>query len=120
MCKISKRFHLYLVGVFTGIANGLFGSGGGIISVSMLEKEGLEAKKAHATSLAITLPLSLVSGYIYFSKGSFDLIEAMKFIPFGLVGVIVGAKLLHKIPNRILKKIFGVMMIIFGIRFLKG
>ena len=38
----------------------------------MLEKGGSEAKKAHATSIAITLPLSIISGLVYFKGGSLD------------------------------------------------
>ena len=99
-----------------GIANGLFGSGGGIVAVPMLEHDGTEVKKAHATSIAITLPLSLISSFVYFSKGSIDVVYALKFIPFGIAGVFIGSKLLLKLSNITLKRIFGAIMIIFGIR----
>lgn len=52
-----------------------FGSGGGMIAVPMLEKGGSEAKKAHATSIAITLPLSIISGLVYFKGGSLDFLR---------------------------------------------
>lgn len=120
MRKFIKRFYLYIVGILAGIANGLFGSGGGMITVPMLERDDIEPKKAHATSIAITLPLSIISGIVYFSKGSIDFSLALKFIPFGILGVIVGSKLLVKLSSKTLKRIFGLIMIIFGLRFLKG
>ncbi len=116
MKKQIKRTFLYLTGALTGIANGLFGSGGGIVAVPMLEHDGVDVKKSHATSIAITLPLSVISGFIYFQKGSIDIIEALKFIPFGIFGVFVGTKLLLKLSGKTLKRLFGAVMIFFGIR----
>lgn len=115
--KHSKAYY-YIVGSITGIANGLFGSGGGMLSVPLLENTGLEAKKAHASSIAITLPLSIISTVIYSFKGHIDYPLALKFIPLGLLGAILGSKLLKKISNKLLKKIFGVILIISGIRML--
>lgn len=107
------------MGALIGATNGMFGSGGGIVAVPMLEHDKTEVKKAHATSIAITLPLSLISGMVYFSKGSIDIIHAIKFVPFGILGVIIGTKLLLKLSSITLKRIFGAVMIFFGIRLLR-
>lgn len=115
--KHNKAYY-YIIGGVTGIANGLFGSGGGMLSVPLLENTGLEAKKAHASSIAITLPLSVVSTFVYSLKGHINYSLALKFIPLGLLGAIAGSWLLKKISNKILKKIFGVILIISGIRML--
>ena len=82
----------------------------------MLEKGGSEPKKAHATSIAITLPLSIISGLVYFKGGSLDFSQAVKFIPLGIVGAAVGAMLMKKLSNSLLKRIFGALMIIAGVR----
>lgn len=111
-----KKTYLYVMGALVGIANGLFGSGGGIVAVPMLEYDKTEVKKAHATSIAITLPLSIISSFVYFSKGSIDIVYALKFIPFGIAGVFIGSKLMMKLSGITLKRIFGVVMIAFGIR----
>lgn len=116
MLKYMKKVYLYILGAFVGAANGMFGSGGGIVAVPMLEHDDDDVKKAHATSIAITLPLSILSGMIYFTKGSIDIIYALKFIPFGIAGVFLGTKLLMKLSSIILKRIFGAVMIFFGIR----
>ena len=115
---IHSKSYFYLVGGVTGIANGLFGSGGGMLSVPLLENTNLEAKKAHASSIAITLPLSVISTIIYSVKGHINYPLALKFIPLGLLGAIVGSWLLKRISNKLLKKIFGVILIISGIRML--
>lgn len=115
--KHSKLYY-YIVGGVTGIANGLFGSGGGMLSVPLLENTGLEAKKSHASSIAITLPLSVISTVIYSVKGHINYSLALKFVPLGILGAIIGSWLLKKISNKVLRKIFGVILIISGIRML--
>ena len=109
--RINKKCFNALTGIAVGICNGFFGSGGGMIAVPMLEKGGSEAKKAHAT-----LPLSIISGLVYFKGGSLDFSQAVKFIPLGLAGAAVGAMLMKKLSNSLLKRIFGALMIIAGVR----
>lgn len=105
-----------LLGAAAGLANGFFGSGGGIIAVPMLKKAGFEPKKAHAGSLALTLPLSAVSALFYLGNKSFDYMSAVKLIPFGLAGAAAGAFLMKRIPVRLLSGIFGLLLVIAGVR----
>lgn len=113
----GKVFH-GILGAVTGLANGLFGSGGGVVAVPMLEKGGAEPKKAHATSLALTLPLSVISAVFYSFRGTLPFSEAMKLVPFGLAGAALGSILLKKVPVKWLKRIFGLLLIAAGGRML--
>ena len=106
-----------LIGLFSGFLNGLFGSGGGLITVPLLEKLlQAEPKKAHATSVSIILPLSAMSAFLYLKGRHLDFSEAVWFIPFGIPGAVVGAWLLKKVSNRWLKKIFGILLIFAAVR----
>lgn len=116
MKKIFSKLYFPLLGAVTGITNGLFGSGGGMLAVPMLENADIKAKAAHATAIAVTLPLSVISGLIYFSKGGIDILSALKYVPLGIVGAAIGAKLLKKLANKTIKKIFSIVMIAAGIR----
>lgn len=114
--KSVGKLYYCILGIVTGLANGLFGSGGGIIAVPMLQKSGLEIKNSHATSLALTLPLSIVSGFFYYEaiKGVFS--HTLILILFGLAGSIVGGILMKKIKPEYLKRAFGLLLIISGVR----
>ncbi len=112
------KFYFGLVGAVTGLCNGLFGSGGGIAAVPMLQKGGMDVKSSHATSLALTLPLSAVSAFFYGYGESFRWGDALPLIPFGLAGAVIGGLLMKKIPTAALKRIFGVILIISGGRLL--
>ena len=111
-----SKIKLILIGLITGGLTGFFGSGGGILTVPMLEGSGLSPNEAHSTSLAITLPLSVISGFFYLRGGGLEFSQALKFIPLGIIGAFVGARLLAKISAKLLRKIFTVVMLIAGIR----
>ncbi|GAE90549.1 hypothetical protein JCM21531_4172 [Acetivibrio straminisolvens JCM 21531] len=71
--SVSKYIKFAIIGLVTGIANGLFGSGGGTIAVPamvLLLKE--EEHVAHATAISIILPLTLVSAFIYVANSYID------------------------------------------------
>ncbi len=108
------------IGFVSGILNGLFGSGGGVAAVPLLEASGLEAKKSHATSVALIFLLSIISVIIYGFNGNLDYETALKYIPYGLVGAVLGAVLLKKVPNSLLRRIFGGVILISAVKILLG
>jgi len=117
---MKSKIKYILIGVLSGILNGLFGSGGGIAAVPMLEKAGVEAKKSHATSVVIIFFLSIAATIGYYAGGRLDFGAALPLIPSGLLGAAVGSILLKKIKNGLLRRIFGAVMIISAVRiFLK-
>ncbi len=106
-----------IIGLVSGILNGMFGSGGGLAAVPLIEKLlGVEAKKAHATSISVIMPLSIVSAFLYLKGEFFSFAEALKFVPFGIVGAIAGGILLKKISNVWLRRIFGAVLIFSAIK----
>lgn len=106
-----------LIGVVTGIANGLFGSGGGTVVVPCMEKYlDIDAHKSHATAIAIILPLSVLSAIIYVFKADVPWIETAVVSAGGVVGGFVGARLLNKISGRWLHIIFGAAMLAAAVR----
>ena len=105
-----------LAGIGIGFINGLLGAGGGMLAVPVLKQSGLEQKKAHATGLALILPLSIFSAVMYTVSGKVTLDNALPFIPAGLIGALAGAWLMPKLPSRILKMMLGVFMVWAAIR----
>ena len=106
-----------VIGGLAGLANGFFGSGGGLFLVPLFTRWiHLEQRKAFASSIAVILPLSLVSAVVYFFHGSIDLGEALPFLLGGLLGGILSLRFFEKIPLPILRKCFGVLIVYGGIR----
>ena len=110
--KKGKWTRAAVTGTLCGLLNGLFGAGGGIAAVPLLRAGGLEQKKAHATSLAV---ISAVS-YLWSGAASFS--EALPYLPGGFLGACAGALLMKKLSSNLLRRGFGALLIVAGIRLL--
>ncbi len=113
-----KKYIELIFGGVCGFLNGLFGSGGGTVAVPAFEKNGTEPKKAHASSVALIFVLSLVTAVVYLINGKLDFSAAWEYIPYGLIGAVLGAVLLKKTPDKLIRKIFGVLIIAGAVRML--
>ncbi len=74
-----------IIGIATGMANGLFGSGGGTIVVpAMVYLLDADDHTAHATAISVILPLTLVSAFFYIKGrkifGAFMIIAAIRML----------------------------------------
>lgn len=105
-------------GTATGFLNGLLGAGGGMVAVPLLRALGLSEKESHATSIAVILPLSLLSGFLYLRHGRFALTDALIFLPGGALGAIVGAFLLKRLSPVWIRKVFGILVLYSAVRLL--
>ena len=116
---IKQKLYLVLAGSLTGVCNGLFGGGGGMITVPVLTMLcGYEPKKAHATAIAVILPVSIISALIYLFKGYFQLELSIAVGVGVIIGGIIGAVLLKKFSNTVISKIFALLMLIAGVKLL--
>ena len=105
--------------LLTGVANGLFGGGGGMLAVPAYTLScGEETKKAHATAVAAILPLSAISAAIYIANGNFE--PSFGYYVGGAViaGGVIGSFLLKKISSGFLEFVFYAIMLLAGIRML--
>ncbi|GHU75286.1 UPF0721 transmembrane protein [Clostridia bacterium] len=110
-----------ILGLIAGFLNGLFGAGGGTVIVPAMQKFlGIETKKSHATAIAVILPLSAVSMFVYLGKGDIEWNAVLLISAGGLAGGFVGAKLLSKTPKNIIHKVFGICMILAAWRMVSG
>lgn len=117
---MRKRYYILIsAGFLTGLINGLFGAGGGLLLVPFLTYVlKFEQKKAQATSIAVIFALSLVSLMIYANRYANMLQAAIPFVVGGAVGAPLGAFFLRRIPNKLLKRIFALFLIYCGARML--
>ncbi len=106
-----------LVGFFAGIINGLFGSGGGTVLVpSLVFCMNVEDHKAHATAISVILPISIISSLVYMKHGVVDFPLTLAVSVGSIIGGFVGSTILRKVPVKVLRRFFGIIMIIAAIR----
>lgn len=113
-----KKSFFILSSILIGLLNGLFGSGGGIVAIKVLEKNNIRNKYAHASSLYVILPISILSVIIYFLKTKIIIFEVIFYCVFGMIGSFIGSYILKGIDAKLLKKIFSLFMIYSGFRIL--
>ena len=107
-----------LLGLVTGILSGLMGIGGAIIIIpTLVLLFGLSQHMAQGTTLALMVPpIGLLAAWTYYQKGFVDL-KIAGFICIGFfIGGLLGANLAIGIPDQILKKVFGVLLLAVSLR----
>lgn len=115
---MQVKFKHLLAGGGAGLANGLFGGGGGSVLVPLLTRFcGLDQRKAFATSVAIILPLCTLSAVIYFVRGQLNWEAAWPYLTGGAVGGWLGGKLFRGIRVDWLRRVFGLLLIYGGTRY---
>lgn len=113
----SKTVQCAVAGGLAGAANGFFGAGGGMVLVPLLLRwVKLEEKRAFATSVAIILPMCLVSAAIYWFRAGLDLRTALPYLLGGLAGGFLGGKLFTKVPANWLRRILALFLLYGGVR----
>ena len=110
-----------VAGGLAGIANGFFGGGGGMVLVPLLTARcGLDQRRAFATSVAIILPLCVLSSVIYLFRGGLDLAVALPYLAGGLDGGFLGGRLFQKLNMDWLRRAFALLILYGGFKSLFG
>ncbi|MCF6092624.1 sulfite exporter TauE/SafE family protein [Microaerobacter geothermalis] len=118
MVTLSKKWFQLIIGIGTGLINGLIGVGGTLLVPALVHFIQVPRKIAHGSSIAIILPTSLISIFIYKNHLQIPLNEILPLMLGGMVGGFIGAKLLKRFSNRWLKRLFSILMVVAGIRML--
>lgn len=118
---VKKHWKEIVIGLVTGVLNGLFGAGGGSVVVPAMEKFlKIDEKKSHATAILIILMMSSVSSFFYIKSGFFNMRLWLLTSCGGVLGGLVGAKLLAKIPKKWLKIVFGGVICVTAVKMIMG
>ena len=106
-----------IIGTLAGIISGLFSTGGGMILVpAFIYILNIEATKARGTSVFCILPMVLTSSLFYYKSNFIDWKISLLCAIGGTIGGYIGAKLLKKIPEKIMKIVFTVFLIYISYR----
>lgn len=113
---LKRNLKLIVIGIVSGLVNGFFGAGGGLIIVPMLKKfDSQNSKTIHATTLGCVMFMCLSSSVVYFLDGVIDF-KLVAFCTIGsLLGSVVAVKLLKNLKNKVIDLIFSLVLILAGI-----
>lgn len=113
----NLKFRNVIIGIIAGIISGLFSTGGGMILVpAFIYLLKIDDTKARGTSVFCILPMVLASSIFYYKGNYIDWKIAALCAIGGAIGGYIGAKLLKKLPDKILKIAFTGFLIYVSIR----
>lgn len=114
-----SSFKTGLVGAASGVVNGLFGAGGGMILVPLLTKlTDLKDSEIFPASISIILPMCLVTLGISAIQAPLPWAEALWYLIGSTIGGILAGRLGPKIPTAWLHRILGILILWGGWRYL--
>ena len=116
LMSIQIILSLVFIGILAGILSGLVGVGGGVIMVPLLVLLlGFSQHQAQGTSLAVlVVPVTAVAVYNYYKEGFIDWRYAAIIAVFFVIGGYFGSKIAIGFDQRMLKKIFGVILLLIA------
>jgi hypothetical protein len=111
---------LIIIGILTGVMAGMLGIGGAIIMIpALVFIMGLTQQTAQGTSLAVMLPpIGIIAAYNYYKAGQVNIKFALILAAAFLIGSYFGSKLALSLPQPLLKKIFGVLLLLVAAKML--
>lgn len=109
---------LIAIGLAAGMLSGLFGIGGGVIMVpAMVFFLGMTQHNAQGTSIALMLlPIGILAAYNYHKDGNlniqYGIVIALAFV----LGGYLGSKVSLGLSETLLKKGFGMLMLVLAVK----
>ncbi|MBF0485981.1 MAG: sulfite exporter TauE/SafE family protein [Candidatus Omnitrophica bacterium] len=115
-------FLLVVLGIAGGIIGGAFGVGGGIIIVpALILGFGFSQHLAQGTMLAtLLLPSFAFAVWMYFKAGHINWHVALLVSLGMMIGSVLGAHFAQSLPAPTLKKMFGVLVLLAGLKLIFG
>jgi uncharacterized membrane protein YfcA len=109
---------LIIVGLLSGVLAGFFGVGGAIIVIpALVFILGLSQHEAQGTSLAFMLPpVGVLATWNYWKAGHVNWKIALVLSLTFVVGAYLGSHFSVNISDKILRRLFGVLLIFIAIK----
>jgi uncharacterized membrane protein YfcA len=106
------------LGLIAGILSGLLGIGGGILLVPVLVfLVGMTQHQAQGTTLALMVPpIGLLAAWTYWKQGYVDVKVAALICLGFFFGGLIGAQFATAINATLLKKLFGVALLVAALK----
>ncbi len=107
-----------VLGLTAGMCSGLLGIGGAVVMIpALMFMFGMGQHMAQGTTLALMVPpIGLLAAWTYYKGGYIDL-KVAAFVALGFfVGGLLGAKFAINIDGILLKKIFGVFLLVIALK----
>ena len=105
-----------VVGALSGVIASMGLGGGFVLLIWLTLHDGMPQRQAQGVNLLFFLPIALISVVMHLRSGLIDKRLVLAMIPGGVVGAVLGALASQMVGNDILRKIYAVFLLFFGLR----
>lgn len=106
---------LFIIGLISGIISGMGIGGGTILIPSLILFANLNQHEAQGINLIAFIPIACVALITHLINKNIKFKIIFPIILFGLIGAICGSLIATNISANILRKMFGIFLLIMGI-----
>jgi|TARA_B110000285_G_C15142245_1_gene631732 uncharacterized protein len=116
--RMTEIIILIVIGILSGVLSGMFGVGGGVLIVpALVFFMGMTQHEAQGTSLGLMLlPIGVLAAYNYHQAGNLNIKYGLIIAGAFVVGGYFGSKLSLTIDQSVLKRVFGILMLLVAIK----
>lgn len=104
-----------IIGFFAGIIGGMGMGGGTILIPALILFAGIDPKMAQSINLLSSIPMTILALIIHIRAKSVVKELVIPIALFGVLGAVTGSFVANYISSEILKKFFGIFLLIIGI-----
>ncbi|MGG2468572.1 sulfite exporter TauE/SafE family protein [Paraclostridium bifermentans] len=106
---------LVLLGFFSGIIGGMGMGGGTILIPALILFANIDPKIAQSINLLSSIPMTIFALLIHIKNKKVIFKLVIPIASFGILGAIFGSFLATYLSSEVLKKVFGVFLLVIGI-----
>jgi hypothetical protein len=116
--SLNEIIILVIIGLSAGLVSGMLGVGGAIIMVpALVFFFAMTQHQAQGTSLAVLVfPVGILAFLNYYKQGYVNFKIAIVIMIAFVVGSFLGSMIAIRVNEKLLKTIFGILIIVLGIR----
>jgi uncharacterized membrane protein YfcA len=120
--NMTTIFILLIIGLLAGFSSGMVGIGGGIIIVpALVFFLGLTQHQAQGVSIGmLLLPVGFLAAINYYKAGNLDFSKSLIIGASFVMGAYIGSKVSLNIDGAIMKRIFGVIILLISLKLIFG
>ena len=110
----QSKILMLLIGAVVGFGSALSGTGGPLLLVPLLVWLNWPVLAAVGLSQIIQLPISALATVGNYLHGEVDVVLGLGIAAVMIIGVTVGARLAHRLPALLLRRIVATVLIVLG------
>ncbi len=114
---ILRAAGIFLIAMFSGVAAGLVGIGGGVLMVPLLGLLfGFSQHRAQGTSLIALIPPTGLLAFLAYAKAGYVHYQAgFLLIPGVFLGGVLGGQIARRLNPRVMRQVFAALMFLLGL-----